>query len=68
MDSHPTDFEVVDNDGRAWSLRAKTSEEARDWVNVMATKTGVKELSPTQRTPGVVPDGNELADASPEIE
>ena len=65
MNSHPTDFEVVDNDGRVWSLRAKTSNDARDWVDVIATKTGVEELSSAQHTLGVLADDNELSDAPP---
>jgi hypothetical protein len=39
-------FMLVDNDGREWSLRAKSKKEAYDWITAIAINTGVNELSP----------------------
>lgn len=50
------EFEVVDKNDRTWNLRAETSEDAREWVDVIATRTGAEVAA------------NELADASAEIE
>ena len=41
------DFVVVDNDGRAWNLRAQSREDALVWIQTITSRSQVKDLTAT---------------------
>lgn len=47
---HDSEFILVDNDGRAWNLRAQSREDALSWVKTITTRTQVEDLNATKST------------------
>ena len=47
---HDGEFILVDNDGRAWNLRAQSREDASSWIKTITTRTQVKDLSAKEST------------------